>query len=83
MRRYSQPTWAAPACSSARDCTAAVTAVGEATAFATVAVAAATVMAATFATATAVKCVANGGGCFAVEWRFFEHFEMSGGSSNV
>lgn len=35
------------------------------------------------ATAAAVKCVANGDRCFAIEWRFFEHFEMSGGFSNV
>ena len=78
MRRYSQPTWAAPACSNARDCTAAATAAGGCNGgcggYTAVAVT---------ATAAAVKCVANGGGCFAIEWRFFEHFEMSGGFSNV
>ena len=42
-----------------------------------------TVTAATFATAAAAECVANGDRCFAIEWRFFEHFEMSGGFSKV
>ena len=31
-----------------------------------------TVTAATFATAAAAECVANGDRCFAIEWRFFE-----------
>ena len=35
------------------------------------------------ATAAAAECAANSEGCFAIEWRFFEHFEMSGGFSNV
>lgn len=74
MRRCSQPTWAAPACSNDRDCAAAVTA-------AAAVMAAAAALAS--ATAAAAECAANSEGCFAIEWRFFEHFEMSGGFSNV
>lgn len=93
MRRCSQPTWAALACSSARDCAAAVTAAAAVMAAAAAAVVIVTVLVATSvpaaaaalasATAAAAECVANGDRCFAIEWRFFEHFEMSGGFSNV
>ena len=93
IRRYSQPTWAAPACSKARDCTAAATAAAAVMAAAAAAVMIVTALVATSvpaaaaalasATAAAEECAANSEGCFAIEWRFFEHFEMSGGFSNV